>query len=142
MVKNGIWDTKSGTHLIDLKTKCRNICSQGDKNAESVALTRQMSGVRISQRPLLRNPRLLTGVFVFMDVQHICHTLSKYVIYNHNMDTLCMDTLPKSNSLTQRKQGGIPRLIGGVGMCIRLYICNNIFVASSFFIYMMNNDKS
>ena len=29
-------------------------------------LTRQMSGVRISQRPLLRNPRLLTGVFVFM----------------------------------------------------------------------------
>ena len=33
---------------------------------QSAALTRQMSGVRISQRPLLRNPRLLTGVFVFL----------------------------------------------------------------------------
>ena len=45
-----------------------------------------MSGVRISQRPLLRNPRLSSGVFVFIDVYHFCHILSKYVIYNHKED--------------------------------------------------------
>ena len=112
MVKNGIWDTKSGTHLIDLKTKCSNICSQGGKNAESVALTRQMSGVRISQRPLLTNPRLLMGVFVFIDVYHFCHILSKYVNLTPKKETFWRK-LFKSNSLTQRKQGGIPRLMGG-----------------------------
>jgi len=51
-----------------------------------------MSGVRISQRPLLRNPRLLTGVFVFIQLIQGCHSYSQYVTNNRNMVTLCMVT--------------------------------------------------
>ena len=79
---------------------------------QSAALTRQMSGVRISQRPLLRSPRLLTGVFVFLQVCQKFLILSKYAICNQDQDKYFRTNL-NFNSLTQRKQGGIPRLIGG-----------------------------
>jgi hypothetical protein len=76
-----------------------------------------MSGVRISQRPLLRNPRLLTGVFVFIQVCQSCHSLSLYDINNHKEDTITEDTKP--NSITYFNQsGGHTPFDGEEGMII------------------------
>ena len=52
---------------------------------------------------------------IYRDVYHFCHILSKYVNYNHNMDTLCVDTSP-IQFINSTKSRGYTLFDRGLGM--------------------------